>query len=74
MRLTFTERVAILKRIKTLYPPSIHHIVLRCGKSFGVPLGRSLTLAKGKEVGFRQESDIVLGQGSKLRQESNFRL
>ena len=25
---------------------------------FGVPLGRSLTLAKDKEMGFRQESDI----------------
>ena len=30
----------------------------RCGKPFGVPLGRSLTLAKDKEMGFRQESDI----------------
>ena len=40
-----------------------------CGKPFGVPLGRSLTLAKDKEVGFRQESDI----GNKLRQESNIR-
>ena len=34
-----------------------------CGKPFGVPLGRSLTLAK--EMSFRQEPDI----GSKLRQE-----
>jgi hypothetical protein len=25
---------------------------------FGVPLGRSLTLAKDKEMGFRKESDI----------------
>ena len=44
-----------------------------CGKPSGVPLGRSLTLAKDKEMGFRQESDIGLGQGSKLRQESDFR-
>ena len=44
-----------------------------CGKPFGVPFGRSLTLAKDKEMGFRQESDIGLGQGSKLRQESDFR-
>jgi hypothetical protein len=29
-----------------------------CGEPFGVPLGRSLTLAKDKEMGFRQESDI----------------
>ena len=29
-----------------------------CGKPSGVPLGRSLTLAKDKEMGFRQESDI----------------
>ena len=29
----------------------------RCGKPFGVPLGRSLTLAKDKEMGFGQESD-----------------
>jgi hypothetical protein len=28
------------------------------GGTFGVPLGRSLTLAKDKEMGFRQESDI----------------
>jgi hypothetical protein len=27
-------------------------------KPFGVPLGRSLTLAKDEEMGFRQESDI----------------
>jgi hypothetical protein len=47
--------------------------LLGCGKPFGVPLGRSLTMAKDKEVGFRQESDIVLGQGSKLRQESDIR-
>ena len=36
---------------------------------FRVPFGRSLTLAKDKEMGFRQESDI----GSKLRQESDIR-
>ena len=29
-----------------------------CGEPFGVPLGRNLTLAKDKEMGFRQESDI----------------
>jgi hypothetical protein len=44
-----------------------------CGKPFVVPLGRSLTLAKDKEVGFRQKSDIGLGHGSKLRQESDIR-
>ena len=44
-----------------------------CGKPFGVLLGRTLTLAKDKEVGFRQESDICQGQGSKLRQESDIR-
>ena len=43
-------------------------------KAFGVPFGRSLTLAKDKEVGFRQDSDFGQGQGSKLRQDSNFRL
>jgi hypothetical protein len=43
--------------------------LFNCGKPFGVLLGRSLTLAKDKEVGFRQESDI----GSKLRQESDIR-
>jgi hypothetical protein len=32
-----------------------------CGESFGVPLGRSLTLAKDKEMGFRQESDTGTG-------------
>ena len=26
------------------------------GKPFGLPLGRSLTLAKDKEIGFQQES------------------
>jgi hypothetical protein len=32
---------------------------LTCVESlFGVPLGRSLTLAKDKEMGFRQDSDI----------------
>ena len=57
---------------------------------FGVLLGRSLTLAKDKEMGFRQESDIghdrdissgrnlALGHDKEvsflLRQESNFRL
>jgi hypothetical protein len=52
---------------------------------FGVPLGRSLTLAKDKKMGFRQEYDLgydkevssgrnlTLGH-SKFRQESNFRL
>ena len=44
-----------------------------CGKPFGVPLGRSLTLAKDKEVGFRQESDTGLGHGRRLRQESDIR-
>ena len=55
-----------------------------------MPLGRSLTLAKDKEMGFRQESDIghdrdissgrnlALGHDKEvsflLRQESNFRL
>jgi hypothetical protein len=29
-----------------------------CGKPSGVPLGRSLTLAKDKEIGFKQECDI----------------
>ena len=28
-----------------------------CGEPFEVPLGRSLTLAKDKEMGFGQESD-----------------
>ena len=40
-----------------------------CGKPFGVPLGRSLTLAKDKKMGVRQESDLR----SKLRQESDIR-
>jgi hypothetical protein len=41
-----------------------------CGEPSGILLGRSLTLAKDKEMmGFRQESDI----GSKLRQESDIR-
>jgi hypothetical protein len=44
-----------------------------CGKPFGVPLGRSLTLAKDKEVRFRQESDTGLGHGRRLRQESDIR-
>ena len=44
-----------------------------CGELCG-PLGRNLTLIKDKEMGFRQESDIMPRQGSKLRQESNFRL
>ena len=30
----------------------------KCGELFGVLLGRNLTLAKDKEMGFRQESDI----------------
>jgi hypothetical protein len=30
----------------------------RCGELFGVPLDRGLTLAKEKQVGFQQESDI----------------
>ena len=32
----------------------------RCGRPSGIPLGRSLTLAKDKEMGFRQESAIGL--------------
>jgi hypothetical protein len=36
--------------------------------------GRNLTLAKDKEMDFRQESDIRASQGSKFRQESNFNL
>jgi hypothetical protein len=39
-------------------------------ESFGGPLCRNLTLAKDKEMGFRQESDIRPGQRSKFRQES----
>ena len=31
---------------------------MNCGEPFGVPLGRDLTLAKDKEMGFKQESDI----------------
>jgi hypothetical protein len=44
-----------------------------CGELLG-SLGRSLKLVQDKEVVFRQEFDIVPPQGSKLRQESNFRL
>jgi hypothetical protein len=29
-----------------------------CGEPFGVLFGRSLTLSKDKEMGFRQESDV----------------
>jgi len=32
-----------------------------CGGYFREPLGRNLTLAKDKEMGFRQESDIGHG-------------
>ena len=39
--------------------------MLKCGEHFGVPPGRNLTLAKDKEMGFRQSSDIGQGQGSK---------
>ena len=59
-----------------------------CGKPSGVPLGRSLTLSKNKEIGFRQESDIghdkevssgrnlILGFKKEVgfRQESDFGL
>lgn len=41
-----------------------------CGKPFGVPLGRSLTLAKDKELGFRQ--DFGLGRGSGLKYFSHY--
>jgi hypothetical protein len=37
-------------------------------------IGRNLTLAKDKEMGFRWESDIRLEQESKFRQKSNFRV
>ena len=40
-----------------------------CGKPSGVPLGRSLTLAKDKEMGFRQESDI--GCGKEVNSDKN---
>jgi hypothetical protein len=37
------------------------------------PFSRNLTLAKGKEMGFQQKSDLRAWQGSKFRQESDLR-
>ena len=44
---------------------SLQKVKRTCGNPFGVPLGRSLTLAKDKELGFRQ--DFGLGRGSGLK-------
>ena len=49
-----------------------HSPYRRCGKPFGVPLGRSLTLAKDKEMGFGQESDI--GHGKEVSSGRNLTL
>jgi hypothetical protein len=57
MSWTFFTNFLLKKKITDIVADHFSPTVF-CGKPSGVPLGKSLTLAKDKKMGFRQESEI----------------